>query len=119
MVCSIFFIDVDDGIFEKNGTYQGKITWMLHPLDENGQAKTDPLNPDETLRSRARLGMVMMYDFEYEGDSEWDEGEIYDPKSGSTYSGTMTLTSANQLDLRGYVGIPLFGRTSTWSRKTD
>ena len=34
-------------IYEEEGKYFGKITWMLNPLDENGKAKTDPLNPDE------------------------------------------------------------------------
>ena len=92
---------------------------MLNPLDENGKAKTDPLNPDEKLRSRSRMGMVIMYNFIYDDGNVWDDGNIYDPKSGNEYSGTMTLTSENSLDLRGYVGIPIFGRTSTWSRKLD
>ena len=106
-------------IYKESGKFHGKITWMLTPLDENGNPKTDPLNPDESLQSRPRLGMVMMYDFEYDGDNVWDEGEVYDPKSGSTYSGMVTLTSANNLDLKGYIGIPLFGRTSNWTRKLD
>ena len=106
-------------IYEEGGKYHGKITWMLNPLDENGKPKTDPLNPDESLRSRARLGMVIMYNFVFEGDNEWDDGNIYDTKSGNEYSVTMTLTSENNLDLRGYVGISLFGRTSNWTRKLD
>ena len=106
-------------IYKESGKFHGKITWMLAPLDENGNPKTDPLNPDESLQSRPRLGMVMMYDFEHDGDNVWDEGEVYDPKSGRTYSGTATLTSTNNLDLKGYIGIPLFGRTSNWTRKLD
>ena len=92
---------------------------MLNPLDENGKPKTDPLNPDESLQSRSRMGMIIMYNFEYDGDNEWNDGNIYDPKSGNEYSGALTLSSKNHLDLRGYVGIPLFGRTSNWSRKLD
>mgnify|MGYP001475555590 CR=1 FL=1 len=106
-------------IYREDGKYHGKITWMLNPLDENGNPKTDPLNPDKSLQSRSRMGMIIMYNFKYDGDNEWDDGSIYDPKSGNEYSGTMTLTSENRLDLRGYVGIPLFGRTSNWSRKLD
>ena len=116
-------------IYKENGLYHGKITWMLNPLDENGKPKTDPLNPDESLKSRPRLGMVIMYDFKYERNSEysslgyvvakWADGNIYDPKSGKEYSGSMTLASKNRLDLRGYVGVPIFGRTSKWSRKLD
>lgn len=103
----------------ENNTFQGQIVWMLNPNDENGNPKTDPLNPEEELRSRSRMGMTIMYNFEFDGENVWDEGEIYDPKSGNTYSGTMTLTSENKLDLRGYVGLPIFGRTSNWSRKLD
>ena len=44
-------------------------------------------------------------------------GEIYDPESGKTYSAKMSLESPDTLSLRGYVGIPLFGRPSTWSRQ--
>ena len=106
-------------IYKEDGKYHGKIIWMLNPLDENGNPKTDPLNPDESLQSRSRMGMIIMYNFEYDSENEWDDGNIYDPKSGNEYSGTMTLTSKNNLNLRGYVGIPLFGRTSNWSRKLD
>ena len=106
-------------IFTEDGKIHGKITWMLNPLDENGNPKTDHLNPEKSLQSRPRLGMVMMYDFEYDGNNIWNEGEVYDPKSGNTYSGMVTLTSPNNLDLKGYIGIPLFGRTSNWTRKLD
>ena len=47
-----------------------------------------------------------------------DDGEIYDPKNGKTYSGTINIVSKNRLNLRGYVGISWFGRTSHWTRKT-
>ena len=103
----------------KGETFQGQIVWMLNPNDENGKPKVDNLNPDESLQSRPRMGMVIMYDFTYDEDNVWEDGEIYDPKSGNTYSGTITLTSQNNLDLRGYVGLPIFGRTSNWTRKMD
>lgn len=103
----------------EDNTFQGQIVWMLNPNDENGNPKVDNLNPDESLRTRPRMGMIMMYDFSYDEDNIWENGEIYDPKSGNTYSGTITLTSENMLDLRGYVGLPIFGRTSKWTRKID
>ena len=103
---------------EKN-TFDGHIVWMEFPNDENGNPKVDNLNPDESLQSRPRMGLKIMYDFKYESDNKWTDGEIYDPKSGNTYNGNMSLTSENTLDLRGYVGLPIFGRTSTWTRKLD
>ena len=45
-----------------------------------------------------------MYNFKLDEDNVWEDGEIYDPKSGNTYNGTMTLVSDNKLDLRGYAG---------------
>ena len=106
-------------IFEENNSLSGKITWMLYANDENGNPKTDPLNPDETLRSRARLGMVMMNSFSHIDGKVWDNGKLYDPKKGKTYTGMITLKDANTLDLRGYVGFSFFGRSSTWTRKLD
>ena len=89
---------------------------MLNPNDENGNPKKDPLNPNKDLRDRARLGLVMMTNFAYQKDNVWDGGTLYDPKTGKTYSGMITLKNKNTLDLRGYVGIALLGRTSTWTR---
>ena len=106
-------------IFEENNSLAGKITWMLYPNDENGNPKTDPLNPDESLRGRERLGMIMMNSFSYIEGNVWDNGKLYDPKKGKTYTGMITLKDANTLDLRGYVGFSFFGRSSTWTRKLD
>ena len=66
-------------LFEDGETVSGKITWMKFPNDENGKPKTDPLNPDEKLRTRARMGMVMMSGFACDKDNVWDDGELYDP----------------------------------------
>ena len=106
-------------LFEENETVSGKITWMKFPNDDNGNPKTDPLNPDEKLKSRARMGMVMMSGFAYDEDSVWDDGELYDPKKGKAYSGMMTLKDKNTIDLRGYIGFSFIGRSSTWTRKLD
>ncbi|MBT3621986.1 MAG: DUF2147 domain-containing protein [Flavobacteriales bacterium] len=106
-------------IFEDGETISGKITWMKLPNDADGTPKTDPLNPDESLRTRARLGMVMMSGFAYDEGNVWDDGSLYDPKKGKTYSGMMTLKDANTLDLRGYIGFSFIGRSSTWTRKLN
>ena len=106
-------------LFEENETVSGKITWMEFPNDDNGNPKTDPLNPNEKLKSRARMGMVMMTGFTFIKDKIWDNGELYDPKKGKTYSGMMTLKDNNTIDLRGYIGFSFLGRSSTWTRKLD
>ena len=106
-------------IFEDNGTLSGKTTWMLEPNDENGQPKKDLLNPDENLRDRDRLGLVLMTGFAHIEGNVWDNGRLYNPKNGKTYTGMMTLKDSNTLDLRGYVGFSFLGKSTTWTRKVD
>ncbi len=104
-------------IYEKNGKYFGKIVWLEEPNDENGKPKVDKENPEESLRSRPLLGLIMLRDFEYDEDLEWDDGEIYDPKNGKTYSCKMTLKdNGKTLDVRGYIGFSFIGRSQTWTR---
>ena len=106
-------------LFEENETVSGKITWMQFPNDDKGNPKTDHLNPDKKLKSRARIGMIIMNDFIYIEAEVWDNGKLYDPKKGKTYSGMMTLKDANTLELRGYIGFSFIGRSSAWTRKLD
>ena len=106
-------------LFEEDETVSGKITWMQFPNDDKGNPKTDPLNPDEKLKSRSRMGMIIMNDFICIEGEVWDNGKLYDPKKGKTYSGMMTLKDANTLELRGYFGFSFIGRSSIWTRKLD
>ncbi|MDO7744042.1 MAG: DUF2147 domain-containing protein, partial [Pedobacter sp.] len=60
-------------------------------------------------------GMEMLKDFFYD-DGKWTDGKIYDPKSGKTYSCNMNIKDNGQLNMRGYIGISLIGRSETWKR---
>jgi uncharacterized protein (DUF2147 family) len=53
----------------------------------------------------------------YKSENLWEEGNIYDPKNGNTYSSTMRLINGNSLEVRGYIGVSLIGRTDTWTRQ--
>ncbi len=81
-----------------------------------GKPKTDRYNPNPKLRDRPVLGMILMSDFVYVGKNLWEEGKVYDPESGKTYKCKMILKSANKLEVRGFIGFSLFGRTVTWTR---
>lgn len=104
-------------IYEQDGKYYGKIIWLKEPFEDDGKTlKIDDKNPDPKLRSREIKGMVIISDFTFDGEM-WDKGKVYDPESGNTYSGHMRLRSDDILDLRGYIGISMLGRTATWVRK--
>lgn len=77
----------------------------------------DVHNPDQSLRKRPLCGLEIGRGFHLAGPDHAEGGSLYDPKSGKTYHGEMTR-SGDHLDLRGYVGIKLFGRSETWSRPT-
>ena len=96
-------------------TYCGKIVWLRDPL-KDGKPVLDDKNPEDSLKSRPVLGLLILRGFTYAGDRVWSGGKIYDPKSGNDYSAKMTLVDDRNLDLRGYVVIPLFGRTEKWTR---
>jgi uncharacterized protein (DUF2147 family) len=97
-----------------NGKFYGKVIWLKEPL-ENGKPKVDRLNEDPKLRSRPRLGLQVLTDFVKDGDIKYTDGKIYDPLNGKTYSCNITY-KGKTLAIRGYIGISLFGRTTTWSR---
>ncbi len=103
--------------------YCGKIVWMKEPDYPEGSKegvpgtpKLDNNNPDANLRNVPRLGLEIVRDFVYVDGNKWAKGKVYDTKNGKTYSGKMTLSSPNQLDLRGFIGISLLGRTTSWTR---
>ncbi|HLO69607.1 MAG TPA: DUF2147 domain-containing protein [Flavipsychrobacter sp.] len=97
----------------KDGRFYGKMVWLKEPL-ENGKPKVDKENPDEKKRNTPLIGLILLRGLEKDGDNEYDNGKIYDPKNGKTYSCKITH-KGNTLDLRGFVGISLIGRTSTWT----
>jgi uncharacterized protein (DUF2147 family) len=97
-------------IFKQGEQYFGKISWGKTP------GKKDTNNPDEKLRNRELVGAVILKNFKFTG-SAWENGTIYDPKSGKTYDCILKVKDGNKtLDIRGFVGVAMFGRTSTWSR---
>ncbi|RYZ54046.1 MAG: DUF2147 domain-containing protein [Sphingobacteriales bacterium] len=95
-----------------NNKFYGKIVWLKEPA-KNGKPKTDDLNPDSRLRTRPIVGLVILNGFEKDGN-EYEDGTIYDPKNGKTYSCKIKM-KGKTLDVRGYVGVSLLGRTTVWT----
>ncbi len=102
-------------IYKKGDKYFGKLAWLKEPNDESGKPKTDLKNPNANLRTKPLLGLEILKDFVYE-DNKWTDGTIYDPKTGKTYSCNLNIKSDGQLNIRGYVGISLIGRSESWRR---
>ncbi len=103
--------------------YCGKVVWLkepVYPEDSKdgipGTPKLDHHNPDAEFRKRPIIGLDIVHGMTYAGGNKWVDGTVYDPKNGKTYSAKMTLVSPGQLNLRGFIGISLIGRTAVWTR---
>ncbi len=120
-VCGIWLNQDKDGhikMYRDGKNFLGKIIWMKNPIDEEtGKPKLDKENPDDELQKRPIDGLIIVRDFEWDADDqEWEDGEIYDPKNGKTYSCQMHLEDMNTLEVRGYIGFSFIGRTVVWTR---
>jgi uncharacterized protein (DUF2147 family) len=74
----------------------------------------DEKNKDASLRGRPLKNMQMLYDFTG-GPAKWTGGKVYNAADGGTYSGTITMTSASELKLKGCIVAPLC-KTEKWTR---
>lgn len=105
---------------KQDGKYIGTIVYMIPEKYENGEPPKDDENPDPALRDRSIVGLQILNGFKYDSDKEeWNNGSIYDPKSGKTYDCYGWLESNDLLKLKGYVaGIRWMGKSSEWYRTT-
>jgi uncharacterized protein (DUF2147 family) len=109
---------------EGEGGICGHVVWLKSPVyppgDSRGPAgtpKLDTNNPDPALRRRPLLGLQVLWGFSPpDADGVLKDGEGYDPDTGRTYSGIISLAGPDRLSLRGYVLVSLIGRSSTWTR---
>lgn len=96
------------------GILSGRITAIADP-------QKALLNCDlctDARKGQPILGMIFLTGMRQDGD-KWDDGQILDPKTGSVYHCSMKLSDGGaKLVLRGYIGVPLFGRSQTWLRAT-
>ena len=116
----VWFNTKKDGkikVFEQDGKFYGEIVWLLEPNDENdGMPKRDINNPDNSKHQDPIIGLVVLKGLSFDEGNVWDDGKIYDPENGKTYSCKMTLQDKDHLDVRGFVGFSLLGRTENWTR---
>ncbi|MCB2207384.1 MAG: DUF2147 domain-containing protein [Bacteroidetes bacterium] len=112
--------DAHVDIYMEGDKFYGKVVWLDEPIDEEtGEPKLDDENEDESLRSRPIMGLLLLRDFVFDGDDEWEDGRIYDPKNGKDYKCYMEFPDEddkNTLKVRGYIGFSMIGRTTYWTR---
>ena len=101
-------------IVEENGEYKGIVEKGLREDDnpERVCAKCDAPRKNQKIQ-----GMTFMWGLKKDGN-EFTGGEILDPENGKIYRCKMKLVDGGKkLDVRGFIGIALIGRTQTWWRE--
>nr|WP_199039315.1 DUF2147 domain-containing protein [Dyella sp. ASV24] len=122
-----WLVDSRDAIIRiepQGDTFVGTIVWQLHdtygPEDGpelNGKTVTDRHNPDPALRSRPLTGLRLLWGLRYDADAHaWVDGHVYNSDNGKEYHCEVHVPSPDRLVLRGYIGIPLLGGSTTWTR---
>lgn len=101
-------------ILKKGSTFIGRIVWLKDP-NPGGKPAVDKLNSDPKLKSRPLMGLNLLEGLRF-SDSIWEEGTIYDPKSGKTYSCQVSIKSPEILEVKGYIGFSMIGRTVQWTK---
>ena len=98
----------------KDGSLAGRVTEILQS-DRGPNPVCDKCSGDR--KDKPVKGMVILWGIRQKGDS-WEGGQILDPKNGKTYSVKVTLVEGGKkLDVRGFMGFSMLGRTQTWVRR--
>lgn len=95
-------------ISKRDNKYFGKFLWT------KTEGKLDEKNPVVAERTKPLKGLELLKNFSYDGKNTWNNGTIYDPENGKTYSCKITRDEKGNLSVRGYIGVSLIGRTSEW-----
>ncbi len=108
-------------IFKQEGRFRARIIKLKEPNNppgdkDAGRPKLDRENPRPELRNRPLVGLEILNGLNYAGKNLWEDGHVYDPENGKTYKCKMTLAATNRLEMRGFIGFSLLGRTTVWTR---
>ena len=101
-------------IAKKGSAFIGKIVWLKDP-NPGGKPAVDKDNPNPKLKARPLMGLNLLEGLKF-SSGIWEDGTIYDPKSGKTYSCQVKLKSSDVLEVKGYIGFSLIGRTVEWTK---
>lgn len=117
-IAGVWWTPEHDGKIEIKVEASGAASGRLIAVSPEDADSLDDHNPDPSLRARPVLGLVIMRNFWPGKNGAWSGGRIYDPDSGTTYSGTLTLGDDGRLAMRGDVLFGLIGRTEILERVT-
>jgi uncharacterized protein (DUF2147 family) len=100
-------------------TLCGKIYWLKEPMTPKGEPKIDRYNPEPAMRTRPICGLPVLGNLEQLSGGGFDNGWVYDPKEGKSYSVALDLIGPDKLKVTGYKGMKFLGKSFIWTRAPD
>ena len=97
----------------------GRMVWVEDPRDEAGRPKRDDRNADAAKRSRPICGIELVGGLTKADEGAWQNGWVYNPRNGETYSAEIRALSPSELEVRGYLGVSMLGKSQVWTRVGD
>lgn len=100
-------------ITESSGTLQGRIEKVFLAPNESPTCT----KCEGALKNAPVIGLVILSGLKKDG-TEYTGGQILDPDNGKVYSSKIHLTDGGKkLNVRGYIGVSMLGRTQIWQRQ--
>jgi uncharacterized protein (DUF2147 family) len=102
-------------ITEANGEYQARVEKTFPKPGEDSNPKCEKC--EGPRQNKPVIGMTILWGLKKQGD-DYQGGEILDPENGKVYRARIKLEDGGKkLDVRGFIGFSLFGRSQTWLRE--
>jgi uncharacterized protein (DUF2147 family) len=98
-------------VYSKSGKIYAKVIEILDLEHKNSVC----IKCSGEDKNKSILGLIVIKGLTKDG-SEYNSGEILDPKNGKLYKCALSLDSKDKLKIRGYIGFSLLGRTQYWYR---
>ena len=120
-ILGFWLVEKEDGVVKitkRGDRYVGHLVWLKDIATKKVKDILDEKHPDVSRHKTSLQNLIILQNFFYQ-EGKWKGGTIYDPEIGKTYQAQMTLDKNGKLQLRGFIGIPLFGRTSVWTKTEE
>ena len=113
----------DDGKTEKSTvritSAGGVLTGKVEHITDPAKADEKCVKCEDDRKDKPIVGMTIISDVKQDAEEPglWTGGLILDPANGKTYKVRLKpQDGGKKLDVRGYIGTPMLGRTQTWIR---
>lgn len=107
-----FVVDIS---VNQDGELQGTIVEVLKEADRKKRCDDCP----DEFKGKSILGLQIMWGLKNTSRGVWKKGRILDPITGNVCNSQLTLSEDMAvIKVRGYIGVPIIGRSQFWVKRS-